>query len=120
MGTETSRQGCRYSFFEEEPNVPTAAGPRAFECCREIQAPTRFHAGERVLLPPGLVEIDREEKARLVEEQWIHAGDERLASGILAREVPADDLLGYRQEAAVGTLGAFDARFLNGRWPRCR
>jgi hypothetical protein len=112
MGTEASRQGCRHGFFEEEPYVPATPGPRAFERCREIQAPTCSYESERVLLPPGFVEIDREEETRLVEEQWIHAGDEGLSSGILAREMPANDLIGYRQEAAVGTVGAFDARFL--------
>ncbi len=112
VGTEAPRQGCRDGFPEEEPDVPAAAGSRAFERRRQIETPTRVHEGEGVVLPPGFVEVDCEEEARLVEEQGIHAGDEPLAIGILAREVPANDLIGDRKEATVGTLGALDSRLL--------
>lgn len=92
--------------------MPTAAGARALERRRKIQTPARTHEGERILLPTGFVEVDREEEARLVQEERIHARDERLAIGILAREVPPDDQIGDGKESTVRTVGASDARFL--------
>src|SRR5690606_17921398 len=85
---EPARQRCRNGFFEEKPDVPAATGSRALERRGKFEAPTRRHEGERILLPAGLVEVDREEEARLVREKRIHAGDEWLAIAVLAGEVP--------------------------------
>jgi len=38
----------------------------------------------RILVPAGLVEIDGQEEARLVLEQWIDARHKALAFGIVA------------------------------------
>jgi hypothetical protein len=65
-----------------------------------------------VILPSGLVEVDCEEEARLVEQQGVHTSDERLSFGITSRQVPADDVVGDRQEAAVGAFHTPDPRLL--------
>ncbi len=66
----------------------------------------------RVVLPIRLVEVGGKEVARFVQEQRIDASHERLAVLILAREVPANDVVGHRQEPAVLGLGALDPQFL--------
>ena len=65
------------------------------------RAPARVQEGARVVLPAGLVEIGRQEEARLVQQQRVNTRDEWLAFGILAGEVPADDVVGHRQESTV-------------------
>ena len=45
-------------------------------------------------------------------EVRVAVGPQKLAISILAREVPADDLIGDGKESTVRTVGAFDARFL--------
>jgi len=76
----------------------------------EVEAAARLKEGRRILAPGGLVEVDGQEEARLILLQWIDTGDERLRRLIVARQVPANDVVGHWQEPAVGTLGAFDAR----------
>jgi hypothetical protein len=68
--------------------------------------------GRRVVLPVRLVEVGGEKIAELVQTQWIDASHERLPVLILAREVPANDVVGYRQEPPVLALGALDSRLL--------
>src|SRR5207249_11354916 len=65
-----------------------------------------------VSLPPRLVEVDSEEEARLIEQQRVHTSDERLPFRITSGEVPADDVVGDRQEAAVGAFRTLDPRLL--------
>src|SRR5204862_3086898 len=65
--------------FEEDPHVRAAAGARAFDRGRKIQATARLQEGGRVFAPSSLVEIGRKEEARLITKHRVSAGDERLA-----------------------------------------
>ena len=89
-----------------------AAGARAFKDRGKTEAMTSIHERESIVLPPGLVEVDRKQETRLVQEQRIHARDERLPLGILARQVPPNDIVCDGQKPSVGTIGAFDAWLL--------
>jgi len=87
--------------------------PRPLQGGIDIEAPTRLQKRRGVVLPVCFVEVGGKEVARLVQEQWIDASDERLAMFILAREVPANHVVGHRQKSAMLTLGALDPRLLS-------
>ena len=64
----------------------------------------RFEKGRGIVLPAGLVEVDGQEEARLVEQQRIDTSDEGLSLGVAAGQVPADDVVGDRKESTVGAF----------------
>ena len=66
----------------------TFAGAGYFHCCRYTQLVTRLHEGAGILPPLGLVEIDGQEMAAIVLQQWIHA------DGMPARQMVVDDSVG--------------------------
>lgn len=68
----------------------------------ESSVPTRVEERGRVVLPVRLVEVDGEDEARFVEQQRIDAGDEHLPLGVDSGKMPANDVVGEGQEAAVG------------------
>ena len=90
--------------------APSRAG--ALERGWKVQPTARFEKGGRILLPPGLVEINGKEETRFVPQQRIDAGDEGLPIGVMAREVPPNHVVGHRKESTVGTFGALDAWLL--------
>jgi hypothetical protein len=59
-----------------------------------------------------LIEIGRDEMARLVKKHGINAHDETLAVPVLTREMPSDDLIGNWNETPVWAIGATNSRFL--------
>src|SRR3972149_355698 len=77
-----------------------------------MQTPAGVEKCGGIRSPLGLVEIGGQEAARVVLEERVHAGDKRLARGIAAGEVPADDVLGHREEPLVRAPAALDAGLL--------
>ena len=73
---------------------------------------TRLEKGSCVFAPVSPVEIHGKEEERFVLQQRVNARDKRLAVGIVAGEVPVDDLIGDRKESPMGTFRALDARLL--------
>src|SRR5262245_19044179 len=78
----------------------------------DVHASTRVQVRPRVIRPALLVEIDGEEEARLVEQHGVHAGDERLTSVIVPRQVPAKHSLAHGQQLAIRALRTLDPRLL--------
>ena len=108
VGAQASRQRCRQRIVEKQPHMAAAPGPRSLESRRDAQAVARSQERRGVVLPPSLIEVDREEEARLIEQQRVDARDERLPFGIPSRQVPADDVVGDWKETAIGALRALD------------
>ncbi len=116
MRTQFARQARRDGFLEEEPNMSAAAGTRAFECHGHIHAPARLNERACVLLPMLAVKISREEKTGFVQQHGINAHDKIAAQFVAPGKMPANHLIGDRKKAAIGTIGAFDSRFLTDTW----
>jgi hypothetical protein len=74
---------------------------------RQLQLPARLHECACVLLPRGLVEVDRQEEARLVEEQWIHAGHEHSQVADTRRDTPVR-VAGADRVAVLRSSGMVD------------
>ena len=72
--------------------------------------------GQSVGGPRPTVEIHRHEVAGLVEQHWVDTHHERLAPIIDARQVPANLVVGYGEESAVGALGALDPGLVANAW----
>ena len=81
---------------EEDPDVSSVAGARAFERGRYAHAATCRKEGLGIFPPAGLVEVDRQEAAGLVLEQRVDPGDERLPVASHPRQMPPDDFIGHR------------------------
>ena len=104
---------CRWNgFLEEEPDVRALSRAGALEGGWKVQPTTGFEKCGRIFLPSGLVEINGKEETRFVPQQRIDAGDKGLPIGVMAREVPANHVVGHRKESTVGTFSALDARLL--------
>src|SRR5205814_8892980 len=101
-------ESCGNGLFEEKPHVAALAGTRAFDGSRKIQLAACLGERGRILTPASLVEIRCQKEARLVSQHRIDAGDERLASVVVARQVPPDHVIGHRKESLVATVGAPD------------
>ena len=86
---------------KNQPDVPAVARSRSFQGSRQVQTAARLQDGCGVFPPMGLVEIGRQEEAGFVLEHGIDAHDEIAAVVVVARQVPANHLVGDRQEAAV-------------------
>ena len=110
--SKPSGQGRWNGCLEEEPDMRSSAGARAFDSGWKIQAPAGLEKSRNIVAPPRFVEINSEEEAGLVLQQRIDAGDKWLSAGVMAGQMPANHVVGHRQEAAVGTLSALDTRFL--------
>jgi predicted GIY-YIG superfamily endonuclease len=82
---------------------------RRLEAHNAGQKVAGFEKCSCILAPCCLVEIDRQEEARLVSEQRIHASDEGLALIVAAGQVPADHLISDGKESTMRTLRALDA-----------
>ena len=77
------------------------------------QATARVEKGRGILAPVGLVEVDGQEAARLVLEAAGRRPRRRAGpSASRPRQMPADDLVGHRQEPTMRALGALDAGLL--------
>jgi hypothetical protein len=98
--------------LEEEPDVRASSRAGALEGGWKVQPATRVKKCGRIFLPSGLVEINGKEETRFVPQQGIDAGDKGLPSGVVAREVPPNHVVGHRKESTVGTFGALDAWLL--------
>jgi hypothetical protein len=92
--------------------VAASSGTRSLEGGGHAQPVARTPKRGGVILPSGLVEVDGEEEARLVEQQRVHTRYEGLSLGITSRQVPTDDVVCDRQEAAVGAFRTLDSRLL--------
>ena len=90
--------------------MPALAGARAFQRGGDFKPAAGLHHRPYVVLPAVLVEVHGEEMAAFVGKHRIDPGDEFLARLVLAREVPADHLVGHRQEGAVRAVAALDPR----------
>jgi hypothetical protein len=112
VGTKASHQRRRQRIVEEQPYMAAASGARSLEGGWDSQSVAGTQKRGGVILPPRLVEVDCEEEARLVEQQGVHTSNEGLSFGIASRQVPADDVVGDRQEAAVGAFRTLDSRLL--------
>ncbi len=112
MRPEATSQRCRQSILEEQPDVGTPSRPGALERRRKVEARARLQEPARVGLPTSLVKVDGEQVAGLVQQQRIHAGNERLAVRAASRQMPADHVISDREEPTMGAVGAFDARLL--------
>ena len=109
---EFARETRGERFGEEQPDVSAIAGARALQRRGHLEPAARLEKRARILTPVRSVQIDRDEKARLIRQHRIHAQPEVAALRIAARQMPADDLVGDRQKTAVGAIRAFDPRLL--------
>lgn len=112
MGSEAASQRRRNSVVEEEPHVTAASGSRPLEGCADVHLCARLEERHRIVAPVRLVEIDGQEPAHFILQQWVHTRDEWLPVGVVSREVPANDIIGDREEPTMLTVGTLDARLL--------
>src|SRR6188768_3806946 len=61
---------------------------------------------------PALSEIEGKKETRLVLQKRVDTGDKRLPLGVVATQVPADHIVGHREESTIRTLSALDPRLL--------
>src|ERR1051326_5904351 len=109
---ELARERGRNGFFEEEPYMPAFARSGSLQRRRQIQPAACLHKCARVLAPAHLVEIDRQEKTRLVAKHRIDTRDKRLPVIILSRQMPADHVVIDRQETLMSTVRTTNPRLL--------
>ena len=106
------RETRRHLGVEEQPDMTAVPRPRPFE--RRGHAPPG--AGRQIgggVVPPGIaVEVDGEEMTGLVEPHGVQAHREGGACTVRAGQMPADHVVGDRQELSVGADGALDSRLL--------
>ena len=109
---QPARETGRHGGVEEQPDVTAVPRPRTFE--RRGHSPSG--AGRQIgrcVVPPALaVEVDGQEMTGLIEQHRVDAHREGLARIVRTGQVPADHIVGDRQELPVGTDGAPDSRFL--------
>lgn len=110
VGTEPARQRCGNGALEEQPDMPSPPRTRAFESGAQAQTPTALHERHRIGLPAGLVEVDSQEVAGLIHEERVHSSDEWLPTVVSPGEMPTNEVVGYRQEAAMRAHRALDPR----------
>ena len=79
---------------------PAIAGAGPLQSRRQIQPPTGFQYGLRILLPLRLVQVGRQEEAGFIPEQWVNAHDEVAPGVVVAGKMPANDLVRDGQESA--------------------
>jgi hypothetical protein len=82
------------------------AGPGPFHDRRALHAYAFFDECRHIVTPPHPIEIDRQEPARLVEQERVHPND------MLTLEMPADGLVVDAEKRPVWALSAFDPRLL--------
>src|SRR2546421_9375241 len=92
--------------------MPAMTGPRPFQHSRNAHGAAGLQKCTGVLAPAFLIEIDGQEKARLVLKDRVNAGDKRLPRWIKSRQVPANHLMGDRKKTLVPAVRALDSRFL--------
>ena len=107
---QTPRDARRNGLLEEYPDMPAVAGARTFQRGGNGAFTAGVEIGQSIGGPRPTVEIHRDEVAGLVKEHWVDTHHERLALIVDARQVPANLVVGYGEESAVGALGALDAR----------
>jgi hypothetical protein len=112
MRSESARQGGRNSIFEEEPDVASTPRSRSFERGGEAQATAALEECRSIPLPAGLVEVDCQQEAGLIEQERVDSCDEWLSTVIMAGQVPANDVVGNGKEPTMGTYRALDSRLL--------
>ena len=88
--------------------MTASPGARPLERRRHVEPAASREKGEDILLPAGFVEVDRKEVTRFIQQQRIHTRDERLADGVLAPQMPADHVVGHRQQATLEAVRALD------------
>ena len=92
--------------------MPAMTRPGPFQHSRNFHSTAGLQKCTRVLAPAFLIEIDGQEKARLVLKHRVNAGDKRLTRWIKARQVPANHVIGDRKKTLVPAVRALDSRFL--------
>jgi hypothetical protein len=107
---ETTRQRGWDGVLEEQPHVSAAARSRSFEGGGKTQASATLQEGRRVRLPTSLVEVNSQEEAGFVEEHGVDARDKGLIRVVSARQMPANDVVGDRQEVTMRAYRALDPR----------
>ena len=66
---QSSGERRRDGLIEEDPDMTASPGARSLEGRRKVEPPASREKGEHILLPAGFVEVDREEVARLIQQQ---------------------------------------------------
>jgi len=112
MRSEPSSQPGRDCTVEEDPDVSSATGARAFERGSYARAATCRKEGLGIFAPAGLVEVDRQEAAGLVLEQRVDPCDERLPVASHPRQMPPNDFIGHRKKAPMRASRTLDVRLI--------
>ncbi len=94
----------RHRSREEEPDVSAVAGPGAFDGHRNVHCPAGLGKCPDIVLPGGLVEVNREEPAGLVFEQRVDPHD------VTAPQMVEDHPVVDRRKGLVRALAALDLR----------
>ncbi len=89
---------------EEHPSVCAFSGARDFQCGRHSELVAGLHERSRVIPPFRLVEIDGQEVATVVLQQWIDA------NRVIAGQMLVDHRVRQRDQKAIATVRALDAR----------
>ncbi len=105
------RDGGRNRRIEEDPHMPAVTGAGALKRGRYPALAACLQKRRRVLNPIGLVEIGSEEPAGPVGKQRIDANDIIAAANTASTQMPADYLVGYRDEGLMRTFSALHRRF---------
>ena len=91
---------------KEEPRVRALPGPRAFDRHRHAEISARLGEGSRIVGPAALVEVSREEPARVVDKKEVDSHD------TLAVQMVEDCLFRDWEESLVGAFAALDTGLL--------
>ena len=82
----------RQRTVKEDPNMTALPGTRTLQSSGHVELVAGLQKSEGIILPRLLVEVRREEPARFVRQQGVHA------DGLLAQEVVLDGGVGQRDE----------------------
>ncbi len=106
MAAHLARRRRRNGLGEEEPDVCAVSGARSLDERGQPEPARGICEGSDVLFPRALVEVDREEPARLVGEHRVDAHD------VLATQVPEQGVVVDRAERLVRAVAALHLRQL--------
>src|SRR2546426_5236119 len=92
--------------------MPATTRPGSFQHSRNAHGTAGLEKCPSVLAPAFLIEIDGQEKTRLVLKHWINACDKRLTRLIKTRQVPTNHFIGHWKKTLVLAVRALDSRLL--------
>ena len=97
---------------KKNQTCPPLTGPGSFQHSRNAHGTAGLQKCTSVLAPALLIEIDGQEKARLVLKHGVNACDKRLAGWIKSRQMPTNHFISHRKKPSMLAVRALDSWLL--------